>query len=141
VVSGAFIELVACFLRRGGRICLLLRSPEMASAPNMWHVVSGYLPTGVEPLAHALREVEEETGLAAGQLRLARRAEPVVLQREGDVRRWLVHPFLFDVLAGEPRLNWEHVELNWVAPDEVRRFHTMRWIPWLLDKLLGPAPG
>lgn len=136
--TGAEIGLVACVLRRAERICLLLRSPALASAPGKWHVVTGYLPDGVPPLEHAYRELEQETGLAAHQLRLERQAPPLVLQREGDVRRWRVHPFLFELTAGEPRLNWEHVDLRWTAPGEVARFDTVGWLPRLLTALLEP---
>ena len=113
----------------------------MTSAPNKWHVVSGYLPEGVDPLAHAVREIEEETGLAGEQLRLARRVDPILLQRRGDVRRWQVHPFLFDVVDGEPRLNWEHVDLRWIPRSDLASFDMVGWLPRVADQLLGVKEG
>jgi diadenosine tetraphosphate (Ap4A) HIT family hydrolase len=137
VVAGAVIDFVACFLQRAGLICLLRRGPTMDSAANKWHMVSGYLPEGADPLRHALLEIEQETGLGAGQVRLVRSAEPLLLQRPGDVRRWRVYPFLFEVVAGEPRLNWEHVDLRWVVPGDVAGFDTVGWLPSVLERLSG----
>jgi 8-oxo-dGTP pyrophosphatase MutT (NUDIX family) len=139
LVSDEAIELVACVLRRAGRICLFLRSPLLESAANRWHVVTGYLPEGAEPLRHALLEVEQETGLGAGQLELVRAAEPILLQRPDDVRRWRVHAFLLDVLDGEPRLNWEHVDLRWIEPRDLGGLNTIPWLWLLLDGLLGSS--
>jgi 8-oxo-dGTP diphosphatase len=137
VVVDEPIELVACLLRRAGRICLFKRSPRLESAPDRWHAVSGYLPDGVDPLGHALLEVEQETGLTTSQVQLVRSAEPILLQRPDDVRRWRVHAYLLDVLAGEQRLNWEHVDLRWVVPSDLPGLRTIPWLGLLLDGLLG----
>ena len=41
---------------------------------------------------------------------------------------WRIHPFLFEVLAGEPRLNWEHDDLTWVEPAAIGAYGTMHWL-------------
>ena len=42
---------------------------------------------------------------------------------------WRIHPFLFDVIDGEPRLNWEHTDLRWVYPGEVFDYETVGSFP------------
>ena len=121
--------IVTSFLRRAGRICLFKRSAALESAPGLWHGVSGYLPLGMDPLEQALEEILEETGLEAAQLALARAGAPVPLGEPRERPAWLVYPFLFDLLHGEPRLNWEHQELAWVDPADLGRYNTVAWLP------------
>jgi diadenosine tetraphosphate (Ap4A) HIT family hydrolase/8-oxo-dGTP pyrophosphatase MutT (NUDIX family) len=122
-------EVIACFLWRAGSICLFRRSQRVDSAPGRWHLVAGYLPRGADPLEHALTEVSEEAGFDSTQVRLMAQGTPFEI---GDPFRgvgWRIHPFLFEVLEGEPRLNWEHDEVAWVHPSEIASYHTLGWLP------------
>jgi ADP-ribose pyrophosphatase YjhB (NUDIX family) len=132
-------NVVTCFLEHGGKVLLLRRSQLVGTFRGRWAGVSGSIPPGVDPLAQALLEIEEETGLAQEQVELLRHAEPLVVEdeecsQEGEERRqWRVHPFLFRV--AEPthiRLNWEHTEMRWVAPEEMRSMKTVPglWEAW-----------
>lgn len=135
--AGEAIQVVTCVLRRGERLCLLRRSPLLDSAPGKWHGISGYLPDGVDPLQHALREIEQEVGLDRSRVALARAGAPVTFGSPAMGRIWRIHPFLFDVLEGEPRLNWEHTELVWVLPGEVEQYDTVASLPYLVQVLMG----
>src|SRR5438270_865084 len=56
----------------------------------------------------------------------------------GDAYRgvgWRIHPFLFEVLEGEPRLNWEHDDIAWVRPSELASYHTLGWLPQVFYNL------
>jgi 8-oxo-dGTP pyrophosphatase MutT (NUDIX family) len=110
------IGVVTAFLRHAGEVLLLRRSERVGSYRGRWAAVSGYLE-GPDPLAQALREVEEETGIDRRDLRLVRAGTPLVVDDPGHARRWVVHPFLFD-LAVRPsvRLDWEHTASRWVRP-------------------------
>ena len=117
------VEVVTSLLERhDGRILLLQRSDRVGSFQGRWAGVSGFLedPTPVE---QAYREILEETGLAREALELRASGGPV-LARSGD-RVYVVHPFRFRVLAGEVRLDWEHVRSEWVDPAEIRRRSTV----------------
>jgi diadenosine tetraphosphate (Ap4A) HIT family hydrolase len=120
--------IVTSFLRRDGRICILKRSTAVESAVGKWHGVSGYLPLGMDPLEQALEEILEETGLAAEQLSLAWAGTPIPLGEPVERPPWLVYPFLFDLLTGEPRLNWEHQALAWIDPAELGCYDTVPWL-------------
>jgi 8-oxo-dGTP pyrophosphatase MutT (NUDIX family) len=126
---------VTCFLQRDGRLCLLQRSQLVDGARGLWHVVAGYLPRGSAPLQHALIEIQEETGLSASQVGLVRSGEPVRIPDRWGGPGWLVHAFLFDLLEGEPSLNWEHVALAWVRPDQLTSYRCVPWLHHVYEQL------
>lgn len=125
-------EVVTAFLRHAGRILLLRRSDDVGSYRGRWAGVSGYLEAA-SPLAQALREVHEETGLAADEVRLAASAAPLEVQAPDLGRVWVVHPFLFDVARPEAvTLDWESVDCEWVEP---RRLGDYTTVPMLAEAL------
>ena len=118
-------EVVTCFLQHGGRILLLHRSHAVRTHQGKWAGVSG----GIEattPLAQALQEIQEETGLGEADVELSRHGEPLDVEDDQHNMRWRVHPFLFAV--PDPsliRLDWEHTESRWIAPDDLEDFDTV----------------
>jgi 8-oxo-dGTP pyrophosphatase MutT (NUDIX family) len=132
------VHVVTAFLCHRGRILLLRRSDRVGSYRGRWAAVSGYLeePT---PLAQALREIEEETGIAPAAVTLAAEGRPVAVDDETLQRCWVVHPFLFDLAAPpEIRLDWEHTAFRWASPAEFARLPT---VPRLADALAACWPG
>jgi 8-oxo-dGTP diphosphatase len=134
-------NVVTCFLlrRSGGddEILLLRRSQQVGTYRGRWAGVSGYME-GSDPLSQAYTEVEEETGLVRDDVQLLRAGEPLeVVDAEAD-RRWIVHPFLFEVR--EPariRADWEHTETRWIQPEEVFQYET---VPQLAETLMRVYP-
>lgn len=114
---------VTVFLQRGdGRLLLLRRSGKVGTFQGRWAAVSGFLedPT---PLAQAVREVSEETGLDVGGRPPAASAPPLYV-RDGR-EMFVVHAFRFPVGEVEPRLDWEHTAFEWVSPEEIARRPTV----------------
>jgi 8-oxo-dGTP pyrophosphatase MutT (NUDIX family) len=134
-------KVVTCFLLRraagGDEVLLLRRSQQVGTYRGRWAGVSGYLEE-TDPLAQAYREVEEEAGLAREEVTLIRAGDPLeVLDAEAD-RRWIVHPFLFEVRPDvQVRVDWEHTEARWVRPEEVFAFDT---VPQLAEALMRVYP-
>ncbi len=125
-------EVVTAFLRHEGKVLLVRRSDRVGSYRGRWAGISGYLeePTA---LAQALREIREETGLTEDRLRLAAEGRPLEVPAPELGVLWVVHPFLFDIEdPGAIRLDWEHLELNWAAPEEVGGYAT---VPSLAEAL------
>jgi len=100
---------------------------ERAQRPGFWQSVTGSLDRLDEPVAHAaLREVHEETGIAAA-------AE--ALHRTGVVNAFEIYPHWRHRFAPGTTHNTEHVFSLRVpepvpvrlAPDEHVAF---RWLPW-----------
>jgi 8-oxo-dGTP diphosphatase len=133
-------SVVTCFLlRRSGddEILLLRRSQQVGTYRGRWAGVSGYIEE-TDPLTQAYTEIEQETGLAREDVQLLRTGEPLeVVDAEAD-RRWIVHPFLFEVR--EPariRTDWEHSETRWIRPREIFLYET---VPQLAETLMRVYP-
>ncbi len=134
-------KVVTCFLlhRSGGReeILLLRRSQQVGTYRGRWAGVSGYIEE-TDPLTQAYTEMEEETGLAGEDVQLLRTGEPLEVVDTEAERRWIVHPFLFEVR--EPariRADWEHTETRWIRPEEIFQYET---IPQLAETLMRVYP-
>lgn len=134
-------HVVTSFLRRTGptgedEVLILRRSGRVGTYRRRWAGVSGFLED--RPLEQAYREIEEETGLGRGDVRLVRGGEPLPVPDEQLGVLWVVHPFLFDLVGGAtPRLDWEHTEARWIPPRRLRRFRT---VPGLVEALARVYP-
>jgi 8-oxo-dGTP pyrophosphatase MutT (NUDIX family) len=125
-------EVVTAFLRHAGKVLLLRRSDKVGSYRGRWAGVSGYLED-TPPLAQALREIREETGLETDEVHLAVRAKPLEVEAPAQSKLWIVHAFLFDVDSpGAVRLDWESAECAWVDP---RRLGDYTTVPMLAETL------
>jgi 8-oxo-dGTP pyrophosphatase MutT (NUDIX family) len=137
-------NVVTCFLlrRSGGEdeILLLRRSQQVGTYRGRWAGVSGYIE-GADPLTQAYAEISEETALAREDVHLLRTGEPLaVVDAEAD-RRWIVHPFLFEVReSARIRADWEHTETRWIRPQDIFQYET---VPQLAEALMRvyPPPG
>jgi ADP-ribose pyrophosphatase YjhB (NUDIX family) len=130
-------HVVTVFLRHEGKILLLRRSERVGSYRGRWAGVAGYLDA--DPLAQAMTEIGEETGLSAADVHLVGRGRAVAVDDAELGRRWTVHPFLFDVAEPERvRLDWEHTEAAWVRPGEILERET---VPGLWEAYLSASEG
>lgn len=134
-------QVVTAFLRHQGKILLLKRSDRVRTYRGRWAAVSGSLeePT---PLAQALREIREETGLGEADLCLVAAAPCQEVVDAELATRWLIHPFLFEV-NGSPgvRLDWEHEECRWVEPTELAHHRTVPALAQVLAACLQTEAG
>lgn len=138
-------HVVTCFLLRhedgDERIFLVRRSEHVRTYRGAWAGVSGYLEAGVEPLAQAYTELWEETSLDRAAVRLLASGEPLAVANAAAGLSWVVHPFLFAILAPDRmRTDWEATATMWVAPDAVTQLAT---VPRLAETLarVYPPPG
>ncbi len=136
------VRVVTCFLLRRGQagdeVLLLRRSRRVATYRGRWAAVSGYLESD-SALAQALREIEEETSLSRQAVRLLAEGRPLQVADEALGVRWTVHPFLFEATRPEQvRLDWEHVELRWVPPQDIA---TLETVPGLREALARVYPA
>jgi 8-oxo-dGTP pyrophosphatase MutT (NUDIX family) len=82
-----------------------------------------------QPSKAALRELKEETGLKGQVLRTG---ESFVLDTVDGMFR--IHPFLI-LVEGEPELNEEHTEYEWIEPSDLEDFETVKGLDTDLEKL------
>jgi len=123
-------DVITCFLRNRGRILLLRRSAKVGTFQGTWAGVSGYVEEDDIFFERALTEIKEEVGVSDPHL--VARGEPVYA-RNGQ-RLFAVHPYLFDVENREVRLDWEHAEYRWIAPEDLQKY---KGVPKLVEAYLS----
>lgn len=106
-------------LRRGGGgiECLALRRAPGGRCPGSWETVHGHIEDAERPWQAAVRELEEETGLAAERLYNLSRVETFYQHRLDEVA--LVPVFAaFVPVDAVVRLGREHDRHEWLTPDQ-----------------------
>jgi lipoyl(octanoyl) transferase len=108
----------------GREFLVLERAPDRQ---GYWHVVAGALEWGEGASAAAVRELLEETGLAAPVedlggdyvYRLDDEPPEVRARFAPDIEEIIIHAFAAEAPAGwEPELDEEHVGYRWLHRDE-----------------------
>ena len=117
---------------REKKILLLRRSSKVGTYKGCWAGVSGYLdaPDATE---QAWIELHEELGIGSEEAVLEVVGEPLTVADHKTGRVWLVHPHRFSLSPHcVPCLDWEHVEMRWSLPKEIRQVDTVPglWEAW-----------
>ena len=119
-------HVVTCFLEHGGKIMLLRRSERVGTYRGKWAGVSGYIETGSTPSQQAWTEIKEEASLDMDDVELVQEGLPLEVVDTELVRKWIVHPFRFQVLKPDKiRIDREHTEAKWIAPEDIGQFETV----------------
>jgi 8-oxo-dGTP diphosphatase len=117
-------HVVTCFLKReDGKILIMKRSEKVSTYQGRWGGVAGYLED--EPLKQAFKEIEEETGLKKEEVELIKEGSPIEVIDGRLRRKWVVHPFLFYVKNPRIKIDWEHTEIKWIDPEEMKELPTV----------------
>ncbi len=124
----------------------LILAFERSDVPDQWQLPQGGIDEGETPVEGAWRELEEETGLTAKQVRLVEEYSEWTVyewpdgvkrgQRLGQAQRW----FFFDVIDddvvpipdGDEFDDWKWVEIRWLI-DQVVEFRQASY-----ERVLGP---
>ena len=105
---------------------MLRRSQRVGTYRGRWAGVSGYIEEGNTPYAQALEEIREETGLSEEDVQLMKEGQPLEVIDEEIGRKWIVHPFRFQVMAPDKiRIDWEHTEMKWVDPEDIAEYEAV----------------
>jgi dihydroneopterin triphosphate diphosphatase len=117
------VALVDVYVLRGtgpALECLVLRRAAGGRCPGSWEAVHGHIEPDERPVAAALRELMEETGLTPVRLYNLSRMETFYLHRSDEAA--LVPVFAAFVPADATvRLGTEHDHSEWLAPEAARR--------------------
>jgi ADP-ribose pyrophosphatase YjhB (NUDIX family) len=114
---------VSAAIIRDGRVLLARRN--RGPAFGIWTLPGGVVEAG-ETLTEALvREIDEETAMVIEPVALAGHREVVVRDAGGRVERhFVIMCFASRWISGEPVLNEELAEANWLRPNEIGAFKT-----------------
>jgi bis(5'-nucleosidyl)-tetraphosphatase len=112
---------------------------------NYWDFPKGVVERGEDPIAAAIREVEEETGLTGLSFRWGKGYQETAPYGIGKVARY----YLAETASGEPFLpvnpklgRPEHEELRWATYEEAMSLMAPRlktilnWGDWLVQRSL-----
>jgi 8-oxo-dGTP diphosphatase len=129
------IPRVLCFLRHKGRWLLIRRAADRRLWPNLYNGVGGHVEEGEGILAAARRELLEEAGLTAAELRL----RGVIHEMEGDHG---VIVFVFTGTCPSARLR-ESPEgtPGWFTDQEVLGLPLVADVGLILGRLLAMRPA
>lgn len=127
-------HVVTCFLEHKNKILILKRSAKVGSYQGRWAGVSGYMETS--DLEQAFTEIKEETGLDKDEVELRVKGELLQVVDKNLGRRWVIHPFLFQVKSpGKIKIDWEHAEMKWIDPEELTNYETVPGLKDALDRV------
>lgn len=109
VLRGAAEQLEVLCLRRG----------PTGRSPGSWEAVHGHIDPGETPVAAALREIQEETGLKPERLYSLSRAEAFYRHSENEV---VLIPVFAALVArnAKVKLSEEHDEHEWLRSQAAR---------------------
>ena len=132
--TGQHVVAVAIVIVREGRMLALRRAPDNLAGPGLWETVSGRVEQGEQPLAAALREVREESGLDV-------RIDPRPVAAYAAERRgkpMVVILYRAEYLSGEVRISHEHDQFAWLNAAEFAGRSSLRLLCDAVASVLAP---
>lgn len=123
--------IAAALIFNGDRLLMMKRSPERTLSPGMWAAVGGHLePAEIgDPHAAVLREIYEETGLAADRLEDLTLRYILIRQNGNEIRQ----QFFYTARTRETSLTpCAEGTLHWIPREQVLE----REMPFVFRKLL-----
>ena len=122
-------EAITVLVRRpDGKILLVKRSQKVGFYPGYWQGVAGFVVKGESFQKTALREIKEELGLPAKNLRYIKISKSRLCVSNNYDRRWRMRWLLFDSVKVKIKLDWEAVDCRWIWPREIFKY---KFVPYL----------
>ncbi|MFX1298827.1 MAG: NUDIX domain-containing protein [Promethearchaeota archaeon] len=118
-------HVVTNFLRFHGKILILQRSSKVGTYQGRWAGCSGYIEGDEDPDKRAIIEIEEETKITKDQITLIKKGEPLEVIDKKKGITFIVHPYLWELETDQIQLDWEHMNYQWIDPQEIENFSTV----------------
>jgi 8-oxo-dGTP pyrophosphatase MutT (NUDIX family) len=113
-----FIDIYPLRYWEGGLQVLTLRRGPGVRCTGSWEVVHGHIEPGERPVDAAVRELEEESGLAPARLYNLSRVESFYLHKTDQVA--VIPVFVAFVVDRPVRLSHEHDASAWLRLDAAK---------------------
>lgn len=129
---------VAAFLRHSDKYLLMKRAPNRKIAPGVWSSVGGKMERNElnDPRAACLREVWEETGISAEQIRNLTLRYVILRRYRNTIRQTYIY---FGETDAEPIITTDEGELHWIpASNLLNRTYTATFAAMLEHYLTTP---
>lgn len=124
---------VSVLLRHNGRILLVRRGREPFA--GLWSLPGGRVEYGETLAAAAARELAEETGVEAANLRFLDFTE--IIHPDGAGFHYVLLVFVGDYRSGSPLGGGDAAEARWVDPAEFRSLPLADQTRTIVDRHLG----
>ncbi|KAI1501346.1 translation initiation factor eIF-2B subunit family protein [Biscogniauxia marginata] len=143
-VVGSFLFKIPHGDEKQARVALFRRSGDVRTYQHKLAPLSGSVePDDANPMATALREIQEETTLTPASLELLRVGKPYSFTDDSIGREWTINPFAFrlkDTAEGGKgeagiTLDWEHEGIEWFDPLDVKDSDEFGGVPKLVNSL------
>lgn len=129
------------FVRKDGKYLVIKRSPLKADLPNYLHAIGGKVSSGEDPMAAAERELEEEAGIKAKNVRLEAVVTEVLSPEDSHYKsNWLIFFFSGDYDSGEV-IHTDEGELLWLSSAEIVDGKLFPSLQAIIDDVLNPEVG
>ena len=126
----------------GSRILLLKRiNIPFIVNPGAWSFVAGSRKRGEGYAAAALREIREETGLDADDVRLLKGGYSVFIADPSRRIKWKNRFFVFSTSRKEIRLNFENSMYRWASYREMVSDQRLMGMLYSRERILGAIRG
>ncbi|KAI8625895.1 translation initiation factor eIF-2B subunit family protein [Xylariaceae sp. FL1651] len=149
-VAGSFLFKIPNGDEKQAKVALFKRSNKVRTYQHKLAPLSGSVEEyDANPLATALREIQEETTLPPSSLELLRVGKPYTFTDDSVGREWTINPFAFRLREaaeggkGEEGivLDWEHEAIEWHDPLQVSESDEFGGVPKLVNSLRRVWPA
>jgi 8-oxo-dGTP diphosphatase len=123
------------------KVLIIKRAKVNDILPEYWDIPGGTLEDGEDPVAGAMREAKEETGLNITNLWLFFEHSNIDVAKN---KQFVTLIFAAQYPGGEVMLNSEeHEDFAWIAPEEVEKYKAVEYLEeclriFLRDNIVKP---